>query len=147
MAQTVKNLACNAGDLGSIPGSGRSPEGNGNPFQYSSLENQCGQRSLAGYSPQGCRVWHDWVTKQQQISNNWGECKDKHFHSLKSTDWYNPLGEQSKSIKNLKFSTVPKDADSASPLTAIYKTAALHTRQKSSHFLVRLAPSAAFSLV
>ena len=86
-------------------------------------------------------------TKQQQISNNWGECKDKHFHSLKSTDWYKPLGKQPKSIKNLKFSTVPKDADSASPLTAIYKTAALHTRQQSSHFLVRLAPSAAFSLV
>ena len=31
---------CNAGDLDSIPGSGRSPgEGNGNPFQYSCLEN------------------------------------------------------------------------------------------------------------
>ena len=30
----------NAGDLGSIPGSGRSPgEGNGNPLQYSCLEN------------------------------------------------------------------------------------------------------------
>ena len=32
--------ACNAEDLGSIPGSGRSPgEGNGNPLQYSCLEN------------------------------------------------------------------------------------------------------------
>ena len=32
--------ACNAGDLGSIPGSGRSPgEGNGYPLQYSGLEN------------------------------------------------------------------------------------------------------------
>ena len=32
-----KESACNAGDLGSIPGSGRSPgEGNGNPLQYSS---------------------------------------------------------------------------------------------------------------
>ena len=39
------------GDPGSIPGSGRSPrEGNGNPLQYSSLENPHGQRSLAGYS-------------------------------------------------------------------------------------------------
>ena len=38
--QTVKKSACNAGDLGSIPGLGRSPgEGNGNPLQYSSLEN------------------------------------------------------------------------------------------------------------
>ena len=41
MAQwKVKASACNAGDLGSIPGSGRSPgEGNGNPLQYSCLEN------------------------------------------------------------------------------------------------------------
>ena len=36
----VKASACNAGDLGSITGSGRSPgEGNGNPLQYSCLEN------------------------------------------------------------------------------------------------------------
>ena len=35
-----KESVCNAGDLGSIPGSGRSPgEGNGNPLQYSCLEN------------------------------------------------------------------------------------------------------------
>ena len=35
-----KVSACNVGDLGSIPGSGRSPgEGNGNPLQYSYLEN------------------------------------------------------------------------------------------------------------
>ena len=36
----IKGSACNVGDLGSIPGSGRSPgEGNGNPLQYSCLEN------------------------------------------------------------------------------------------------------------
>ena len=36
----VKNLPANAGDVGSIPGSGKSPgEGNGNPSQYSCLEN------------------------------------------------------------------------------------------------------------
>ena len=34
-----KASACNVGDPGSIPGSGRSPEGNGNQFQYSCLEN------------------------------------------------------------------------------------------------------------
>ena len=41
VAQTVgKASACNAGDLGSIPGSGRSPgDGNGNPLQHSCLEN------------------------------------------------------------------------------------------------------------
>ena len=36
----VKASACNEGDLGSIPGLGRSPgEGNGNPLHYSCLEN------------------------------------------------------------------------------------------------------------
>ena len=35
-----KTSAYNVGDLGSIPGLGRSPgEGNGNPLQYSCLEN------------------------------------------------------------------------------------------------------------
>ena len=49
-----KESACNAGDLGSIPGLGRSPGGGqGNPLQYSCLENPRGQRSLAGYSPWG----------------------------------------------------------------------------------------------
>ena len=36
----VRNLSANAEDVGPIPGSGRSPgEGNGNPLQYSCLEN------------------------------------------------------------------------------------------------------------
>ena len=53
----TEESACNAGDLGSIPESGRSPgEGNGNPFQYSYLENPYGQRSLVDYSP--------WVSKE-----------------------------------------------------------------------------------
>ena len=43
VATVVKNPPANAGDrrdVGSIPGSGRSPgEGNGNPLQYSCLEN------------------------------------------------------------------------------------------------------------
>ena len=41
-----KASACNAGDPGSIPGLGRSPgEGNGNPFQYSCLENYMAGRA------------------------------------------------------------------------------------------------------
>jgi len=44
----------NVGDLGSIPGLGRSPGGgHGNPLQYSCLENSHGQRSLVGYSSWG----------------------------------------------------------------------------------------------
>ena len=49
-----KEYTCSVGDLGSIPGLGRSPGGgHGNPLQYSCLENPHGQRSLAGYSPLG----------------------------------------------------------------------------------------------
>ena len=40
--------------MGSIPGSGRSPEGrHGNPLQYSCVRESHGQRSLAGCSPYG----------------------------------------------------------------------------------------------
>ena len=48
-----KSSACNAGDPGLIPGSGRSPgEGNGNPLQYSCLKNPHGQRCLVAW---GCK--------------------------------------------------------------------------------------------
>ena len=44
-----KESACNAGDLSSIPGSGRSPpEGDGYPLWCSCLENSMDQRNLAG---------------------------------------------------------------------------------------------------
>ena len=53
----VKNLTANAGnsgEVGLIPGSGRSlGGGHDDPFQYSCLKNSHGQRSLAGYSPLG----------------------------------------------------------------------------------------------
>ena len=56
----IKNWLGNTKDPGSIPGSESSPgEGNGNPLQYSFLENPHGQRSLGpgrgvgGYNPQG----------------------------------------------------------------------------------------------
>ena len=55
-----KASACDAGDLGLIPGLGRSPgEGNGNPLQYSYLENPMGsQRAghdrVANTHFQGC---------------------------------------------------------------------------------------------
>ena len=49
-----KESASNVGDLGLIPGLGRSPgAGHGNPHQCSCLENPHGQRSVAGYNPWG----------------------------------------------------------------------------------------------
>ena len=50
----VKNPPANAGDMGLIPGWGRSPGGeNGNPLQHSMLGKSHGQRSLVSYSPWG----------------------------------------------------------------------------------------------
>ena len=50
--------SCNEGDPGLIPGSGRSPgEGNGNPLQYSHLENSMDRGAMRSH-----RVRHDWTT-------------------------------------------------------------------------------------
>jgi len=49
-----KDSACNVGNLGSIPGLGKSPGGrHGNPLKYSCLENPHRQKSLVNYSPWG----------------------------------------------------------------------------------------------
>ena len=67
-----QNLPASAGDVrdtGSNPGLGRSPgEGQGNPLQYSCLENPHGQRSLAGYSPWGCTELDatEWLSTHTQ---------------------------------------------------------------------------------
>ena len=51
VAENLPANAGEAGDLGLIPGLGRTPgEGNGNPLQYSCLGN-CIDRILADYSP------------------------------------------------------------------------------------------------
>ena len=51
-----KEFACNAGDPGSVLGSGRSPgEGNGNPLQYSCLENSM-DRGIHGVTKSWTRL-------------------------------------------------------------------------------------------
>ena len=47
--------ACNAGDLGSIPGLGRFPGGENGNFPVLLPGKFHGQRSLVGYSPRGCK--------------------------------------------------------------------------------------------
>ena len=60
----VKASACNAGDLGSISGLGRSPgEGSGNPLQYSCLENPMDGGVWWATVHWVVRVGHDIVTK------------------------------------------------------------------------------------
>ena len=59
-----KASVCNAGDLGSIPGLGRSPgEGNGNPLQYSCLENPMDKGAWRATVHGVTRVGHAVVTK------------------------------------------------------------------------------------
>ena len=63
----VKNPPINAGDLGSIPGSGRPPgEGNGNPLQCPCLGNLMDRGAWWATVHGVSRVGHDLVTQQQQ---------------------------------------------------------------------------------
>ena len=63
----TKGSASNAGDLGSIPGSGRSPgEGNGNPLQCSCLEN-----------PMDGKAW--WATVHG-VAKSWTRLSDLTFN-------------------------------------------------------------------
>ena len=69
----VKASACNAGDLGSIPGLGRSPgEGNSNPLQYSCLE-----------SPMDGAAW--WATVHG-VAKSWTRLRDFTFTLLLPPD-------------------------------------------------------------
>ena len=71
MAQVIKNMSANAGDIGdegSIPGLGRFPGGgHGNPLQYLCQENPHGQRSLVGCSPWGRKELNitEWLSTAQ----------------------------------------------------------------------------------
>ena len=59
-----KESACSAGDLGLIPGWDRSPgEGNGNPLQYSYLENPMDRGAWQATVHGVARVSHDIMTK------------------------------------------------------------------------------------
>ena len=59
-----KESACNAGDPGLIPGSGRSPgEGNGNPLQYSCLGNAMDRGAWWATVHRVARTGHNLATK------------------------------------------------------------------------------------
>ena len=80
-----KESTCNAGDLGSMPGWGRSPgEGNGNPLQYSCLEIPWTEEP-GGPQSMGCRVRHDWALWPQQ--DNLGSGIDSAVSSLCRLNW------------------------------------------------------------
>ena len=94
----VKNPPANAGDVDSIPGSGRPPgAGKGNPLQYSCLGNPTDQRSLAGCSPWGQRVRHNGPAEHKPVCvcvfTSWsGVCVYSHhgvvFVCIHVMEWY-----------------------------------------------------------
>ena len=71
----VKNPPANAGDVGSIPGSGRSPEGdNGNPLQYSFLGNSM-DRGVWRASPWGCEESDTTERLSTYACKSWRSCQ------------------------------------------------------------------------
>ena len=66
-----KESACSAEDPGSVPESGRSPgEGNGNPLQYSCLENPMGRVAWWATVHGDPRVGHDLATEPPPLLNS-----------------------------------------------------------------------------
>ena len=64
----IKNSLADAGDAGSIPGSGRSPgEGNDNPLQYSCLENAMDRGA--------------WWASVHRIAKSWTQLKGLNMHA------------------------------------------------------------------
>ena len=78
-----KECADSVGDLGSIPGFGRSPGGgHGNLLQYSCLANPHGQRSLAGYSTWGRKELD--MTKQLSLKHEEGSKRKERWRNKAS---------------------------------------------------------------
>ena len=79
-----KASAYNVGDLGSIPGSGRSPgEGNGNPLQYSCLENPIDREAwyATGHGVTKSRTRpRDFTFKEFHQAVQWGKKSDTEIH-------------------------------------------------------------------
>ena len=71
-----KESTCNAGNVGSIPGLGRPPgEGNGNPLQYSCLENPLDRGAWWATVHGVARVGYDWATDTQRLTHRLLQCR------------------------------------------------------------------------
>ena len=89
-----KESACNAGQPGLIPGLGRSPgEGNGNPLQYSCLENPMDRGDWKASVHGVARVGHDWATVGPALSA---------FYNV-SLRWDFPEAEGGSDISSTRF--------------------------------------------
>ena len=127
VAQTTgRECACDAGDLGSILESGRSPgEGNGNPLQYSCLEN-----------PMGRGAW--WATVYR-VAKSWTWLKWQHWQLLntfekggqvkkQSSTWTGPFSKTASLSQNENWEQFP-DASTKSAAPAL-ETLQLHLQSR-----------------
>ena len=82
VAQLVKNLpVVSVGDLGLIPGLGRSPgEGNSNPLQYSCVENPMDRGAWQAKVHGVTRVRNDLATKPNVVSTCWADGRNQLEH-------------------------------------------------------------------
>ena len=116
----VKASASNAGDLGSIPGLGRSPgEGNGNPLQYSCHGESHGQRSLVGYSPWGCKESTSLYYSKAAVPKS--RCALDSLGSLKKVNAQDfPGGAVDKNLPQVGF-LVQEDSTCLGATDAVFK--------------------------
>ena len=98
MSLVVKNLPANARDardMSLIPGSGRSPGvGNGNPFQYSCLENSLDRRAWWATVHGGSqRVAHNWATEHTYLQHYFQKLAVGYLKT--GSTWYGQTREES----------------------------------------------------
>ena len=73
MVENPPTNAGDAGDAGSVSELGIFPGGGNSTHSVFLPGKSYGQRSLVGYSPWGCRVWHDLLTEQPKHTyGQWG---------------------------------------------------------------------------
>ena len=143
-----KEFACNSGDQGSIPGSGRSPgEGNGYPLQYSCLENPMDREAwwatVHGITEESDRTQR---LEQQQHQNSVTLENYKEIHKTKSVGIHVKVYFMQK-IKRFTFLQVKMQHSTNYPFSLCHQPLLLlifcltpQSWQDFSPFLPRLAP-------
>ena len=100
-----KESACNAGDPGSVPGLGKSPgEGNGNPFQYSCLENSMDRGAWWATDP---RVTYSQTLLSDSLSLSLSHTHT-HTHTMENSYQYIQLLKTISDINNKCFILLQK---------------------------------------
>ena len=101
----TKEFACNSGDLGSIPQSGRFPrEGNGYPLQYSCLEKSKDRGAWwATVRPRGRRVRQDYFPMTSLVAQTAKNLPAMWKTWVQSLGWEDPLEEGMTTLSSISW--------------------------------------------